>query len=262
MRPEIIFFDIDDTLYDKENAFIPPSIDAAWQALREHNIAIAIATGRPPTDFPKALQPLLDKHRVETIVSMNGQYVTHRGQVLRNALLDAEVVAQLVDLCREKRLDYAFISEEGMFASSSVPKVAEALHLIGDFSVNPNYHLQRIMQQMLIFVDAQEEEALRLDPRYPHHYQMIRWHEHSVDFLKGNASKALGIAAVCEALQIAPPRTAAFGDGYNDLEMLQFVGVGIAMGNAVEALQAQADYITRSLHEDGILHALRHFNWI
>ena len=54
----------------------------------------------------------------------------------------------------------------------------------------------------------------------------------------------------------------AFGDGENDIEMLRFVGVGVAMGNGGDAVKAAADYVTDAVDEDGIAKALRHFGLI
>ena len=54
----------------------------------------------------------------------------------------------------------------------------------------------------------------------------------------------------------------AFGDGENDITMLDLVGTGIAMGNADEEVKKHADYVTTSVDEDGILLALKHFNII
>ena len=56
--------------------------------------------------------------------------------------------------------------------------------------------------------------------------------------------------------------TMAFGDGENDMEMLRYVGIGVAMGNASDAVKAAADYVTDTVDDDGIEKALRHFGLI
>ena len=58
-------------------------------------------------------------------------------------------------------------------------------------------------------------------------------------------------------LQVDKADTIAFGDGYNDLEMLGFVDTGVAMGNAVEELKAVADYVTDAVDRDGIFKAMK-----
>ena len=72
-------------------------------------------------------------------------------------------------------------------------------------------------------------------------------------------SKATGIRKVCEMLDIPNENTFAFGDSANDLEMLAYVAHSIAMGNGTEEVKNTAEYVTRSVDEDGILSALEHF---
>ncbi len=58
-------------------------------------------------------------------------------------------------------------------------------------------------------------------------------------------------------MDISASEAVAFGDGYNDIEMLGLVGVGIAMGNAETALKQAADFVTKPVHEDGIMFGLK-----
>ncbi len=61
---------------------------------------------------------------------------------------------------------------------------------------------------------------------------------------------------------ISQPETMAFGDGENDIDMIRFAGIGVAMGNGIPALQKAADYVTDDIDEDGIANALHHFGLI
>lgn len=72
-------------------------------------------------------------------------------------------------------------------------------------------------------------------------------------------SKASGIKKVCECLQIDLKAVMAIGDGHNDLEMLQTVGLGVAMGNAADQVKAVADATTTSNEEDGVAQAIQRF---
>ena len=65
-------------------------------------------------------------------------------------------------------------------------------------------------------------------------------------------------ANVCKGLGIDSSEVIAFGDAENDLEMIQFAGHGVAMGNACDALKDAADEVTLTNNEDGIAHALNH----
>ena len=59
---------------------------------------------------------------------------------------------------------------------------------------------------------------------------------------------------MCKGLGIDPSEVIAFGDAENDLEMIQFAGHGVAMGNACDALKDVADEVTLTNNEDGIAH--------
>ena len=82
--------------------------------------------------------------------------------------------------------------------------------------------------------------------RYSDH-TFINWGDYASDMLPKGSSKAVGVQKVLEKLGIQKENSYAFGDGTNDFEMIDFVGTGIAMGNAVPELKAIADYVTTSV---------------
>ncbi len=73
------------------------------------------------------------------------------------------------------------------------------------------------------------------------------------------ADKGKGILAIARHEGFNPSQTIAFGDGGNDTSMILQAGIGIAMGNAIDELKQQTDYVTTSVDENGILNVLRHF---
>ena len=77
-----------------------------------------------------------------------------------------------------------------------------------------------------------------------------------------NGGKVVGIEKMLEHHGITKEEIIAFGDGENDLEMLAFAGVGVAMGNADEEVKEVADYVTTDIDDDGIWNACKHFNLI
>ncbi len=75
-------------------------------------------------------------------------------------------------------------------------------------------------------------------------------------------SKASGIQKICEYLKIRREDTYAFGDSSNDLEMLQYAGYGISMGNGTIEAKRAADYVTADIWDDGIKKGLQQFSLI
>ena len=91
------------------------------------------------------------------------------------------------------------------------------------------------------------------------HSVTTRWHPEFTDIVPENISKAEGISRVIAGYGIGREEVMAFGDGGNDVEMIEYAGIGVAMGNALPDVRKHADYVTSTVDEDGIVAALRHF---
>ena len=88
------------------------------------------------------------------------------------------------------------------------------------------------------------------------------WYPTGIDVIPFGGGKSKGIKQFVEANGLKIEETMAFGDGDNDADMLEYVGIGVAMGNGTQKAKAAADYITDSIDDNGIENALRHFHII
>ena len=77
-----------------------------------------------------------------------------------------------------------------------------------------------------------------------------------------NGGKHVGIQSLAAHYGLKPEEILVFGDGKNDVEMLRYAGIGVAMGNACPEAKAAAKYITAHVDAGGVRHALRHFHVI
>lgn len=91
------------------------------------------------------------------------------------------------------------------------------------------------------------------------HCEATRWTSLFADVVPAGGSKRVGMEKMLEYFGISREQTMAFGDGGNDIPMLEFAGIGVAMGNAAEEVARSADFVTRSVDENGIEYALEHF---
>ncbi|MDE6215102.1 HAD hydrolase family protein, partial [Bacteroides sp.] len=117
----------------------------------------------------------------------------------------------------------------------------------------------KAIYQMTPFINAEEEKEVL--PDVPN-CEMGRWHPAFVDMTATGNTKQKGIDQIIRHFGIHLEETMAFGDGGNDISMLQHAGIGVAMGNAKEDVKAAADYVTTSVDEDGIANALKRFGII
>ena len=88
------------------------------------------------------------------------------------------------------------------------------------------------------------------------------WSDTGIDIIPKEGGKSAGIRKYLEEQGLDRSEVMAFGDGENDIEMIRFAGIGVAMGNAAESVKAAADYVTDTIDNDGIEKALRHFGLI
>jgi hydroxymethylpyrimidine pyrophosphatase-like HAD family hydrolase len=94
------------------------------------------------------------------------------------------------------------------------------------------------------------------------HCRLPRWHPGFSDLVNADNSKAIGIDCILHHYGIDRNECIGFGDGGNDIEMLEYCGIGVAMGNADDSVKSHADFVTTSVDEEGIEHALTALNII
>ncbi|SUA36624.1 HAD hydrolase [Neisseria zoodegmatis] len=256
-NPKIIFFDIDDTLYRKYTDTLRPSVQQAVAALKQRGILTAIATGRPYAAIPAKVRALAEDAGMDLLLTINGQFIRYRGEIIDKCPLDNAVVETLCNYLDGQNIAYAFVSNDNIAVSALTPLVEETLkHIFPEPVVDKAFFQKNEVFQMLAFYDAtREQEIADITTRYG--YKTVRWHEQAVDILNAEGSKARGITKAVQKLGIDMQDVMAFGDGLNDIEMMKAVGFGVAMGNGHPDLKAVADYICPTVEEDGIYKGLK-----
>lgn len=253
----MVFFDIDGTILDSRKS-IPPSVKQAIEKLKQNGVYVAIATGRAPFTFKDIREEL----GIESFVSFNGQYVVFEGETIYKNPLEHDELNKLYRKSKEHNYPMMFMNESKMRASiEDHPHIAKSLDSLQfDYpEVDPIFYEDNTIYQALLFCKENQE-----NPFMKRHdaFQFIRWHDYSCDVLPKGGSKAVGVKKMIEAAGLDIANAYAFGDGLNDMEMLQEVGTGIAMGNAVPELKTVADYTTDHVDYDGIVNGLKHFKLV
>lgn len=251
MTKKMVFFDIDGTLLDHEKQ-LPSSAKQAIQQLKEKGHGVAIATGRAPFMF----EDLREELGIDTYVSYNGQYVVFNNEPIFTNPLNQGTLRSLSDFCSKNQLPLLYMDHLDMKTNIEFhPFVKESMgslqleHPVHD----PGYFENRDIYQSILFCSKDEE--LPDQPDFDD-LQFIRWHPLAVDVLPVGGSKARGIEILMNQLGIRSENVYAFGDGLNDLEMLQFVANSVAMGNASDVVKQSAKHVTKDVDEDGIAHGL------
>ncbi|PSJ80705.1 Cof-type HAD-IIB family hydrolase [Neisseria iguanae] len=256
-NPKIIFFDIDNTIYRKYTDTLRPSVGEALAALKQRSILTAIATGRPPVAIPAKVKALIQEAGIDMLVTINGQYIEFQGKTLQHYPMETDKAAAVCDFLAQQNIAYAFVNHAEIAVSEETAWVKDALsRIVSSYQVDAYYYLQHPVYQLLAFY--KQEKDTEIDAAVAQMgAKTARWHENAVDILCQEGSKARGIEHAIAKLGIDMKNVMAFGDSFNDVEMMQAVGFGVAMGNGEEAVKALADYVCPSVDEDGVLRALQ-----
>lgn len=257
MNRKIIFFDIDGTILD-DNKEIPRSTKRAIKQLQEEGVYTAIATGRGPDEMRWVCEAL----GIDSYVAINGAYAVFNGEEVYMKNMDKDVAMTLVDTALENDHSIAFVTHDDTWAlHENHPLINSCIATLQMTYPRAEklLHTQRPVNQGIIYCEEKDDAMYKA--AFPE-LDFIRFHQYGMDaFPKGN-SKAVGIKAIIKAAGFKLENTYAFGDALNDLEMLSYVGYGIAMGNSVPAIKEVADYITTSNSEDGIWQACKQLGLI
>ena len=254
---KVIFFDVDGTLVSHTQKAVPESARAALQELREKGIRCVMATGRPLQELPNL--PVADM-AFDGYITLNGQTCYDRNKTLiASNPITGPGMERLAQMFRENERPTALVDLRGMYINYENDFVRRAMADVSTAVPEIRAYDGAAIFQAVIFVESSEDAEIAEQLQG---CQITRWNPKGIDVLPGNGGKVAGIRQYLEHHGIAPEEAMAFGDGDNDKEMLEYVGIGVAMGNAMETARAKADYITAHVDEDGIAKALRHFGLI
>lgn len=265
---KLAVFDVDRTLVPPEQGVVAPETAAALKQLQAKGIKTAIASGR----LYAFLQPEILDLGFDYYIMSNGTYVVDRdGHVLEQTALEPAVVEGFsMEMIRR---GHPFNIRYCMGHITGNPNITVFERMQSVWAKQP-FKMKPPKAMMEEYVPADGELPVSLGGYIPE--------EEQADFVKlfpqleflsvfegplcdinpAGVSKATGIETTCRLLGIDMKETIAFGDDRNDLEMIEKAGIGVAMGNGIEAVKNIADYITTPSAQLGVVAGLRHFGLI
>lgn len=253
-----VFFDIDGTLWDRQNV-IPESTREALRLLRENGHLTFICSGR--TRIYITDENLLSLG-FDGILCGCGTHIEYQGQDLLYYRIGDELLERSVRIFYEYGMPIVMEGRHLLYMDPEIigrdPYGRSLLEKLAGHTmpVRGNQKYWEVSKFTLLLEDTKYEEvieALQDDYEFLVHKGFV------MEAVPKGFSKATAIKTICEYLGIDRGDTYAFGDSANDLEMLEYAGTGIAMGNGTDIAKEHADHITDDLHADGIYNALKHF---
>ncbi|MBF2503627.1 Cof-type HAD-IIB family hydrolase [Listeria marthii] len=273
MTTQAIILDIDGTLLNDEKK-ISTETKKALITAQQNGVKLILASGRPTTGMHLYAEQLEMEKYHGLLVSYNGAKVVDcqtKEELFNQALTVAEGKAVLehmknfeVKVMIDKD-DYMYVND---VFDCYVPYKGEEINIIQYESRGGNFKLCE-KDDLAAFLDYRISKILTAgDPAYmQENYQaMMAPFKDSLncvftadfyfEFTAQGIDKAKALDTILTPMGISPENIIAFGDGHNDITMVEYAGTGIAMSNAVPELKAAASSITLSNNEDGIAHVL------
>ena len=257
-----LFFDIDGTLVSFQTHTIPASTIEALTLAHQKGIQIFIATGRP-TLIINNLYELQSRGLIDGYITMNGGYCYVGDKIVYKSTIPENDVQTIAHFCKANHFPCIFVGEHdaSVCHPDDMLRYIFYTHLGVEEFPEEDFEkaIQRDVYQITPFFNSEQEKELL---KQVENCEFGRWHPAFVDITAKGNTKQNGIDKFMERFGFKLEETMAFGDGGNDIGMLRHAGIGVAMGNASEEVKNAANFVTRSVDNDGIYHALKYFNVI
>lgn len=263
---KLIAIDMDGTLLNSQKE-IPEENIKAIQEAAEAGIKIVLCTGRPRSGILPHFEKL-GLSEEEYIIMNNGcsTYETKNWTLLQSESLSRPEMEELLQACEgfpevtltltgEKT--YYVVGDEVpelvAYDAGTVFTEAKARSLEEIFAEG------QVIFQAMYMADSEPLDAFQnaVQDGLSQSYSTVRSQDYIFEIMPQGATKASGLKHLAEKLEIAPNQIMALGDAANDLEMLQFVGQSVAMGNASDDIKDLCKYVTLTNDEAGVAHAIR-----
>ena len=254
-----VFLDLDGTL-NNDDKIITEKTKAALMDAQKRGVRLVLASARPSPGLFKERDILRLQDYGGILMSYNGGRIVDAktGAVLFETAMDLEQTKTVLRFL--EKLPVTPILDDGKQfyvtdktgykvdyeCQNNRMECTEAENLADFLTFAPIKILMSVLPEKIKAV--QQEIAAFLPPTLT----VVQTAPFYLEVIPASINKGQGLLDTCAALGIDPKETVAFGDAENDIPMLKAAGVGVAMGNAAEAVKAVADCVTRSNNEDGI----------
>ena len=239
---KLVALDLDGTLFDNSSHISERNLTAI-RSITDKGIHVVISTGRPFEGIP------FDQIKgtgINYAITANGSgiYEISTGKCLYENAMDEELVTPILNflLTRDIHMD-AFIGGKGC---------------------TPVQCVETVQKMTLNFYPAADgtlidRETVRKFLMSNPSITTVCGGYNNLEFTRADANKGVGLRKLAEILGVNPDATMAIGDTENDLAIIEAAGIGVAMGNATDAVKARADYVTTTNTKDGVAAAIEHF---
>jgi Cof subfamily protein (haloacid dehalogenase superfamily) len=267
---KIIFLDIDGTILSSENTILAGTIQAL-KRVTDLNIPVILITARPPA----AVSDIYHQLNLNTpVVCLNGALITGNPatanfEVLYSSVINATTAEKIKSLISGTDISLNFyqlgewLTNERNKWITTEEQITGTTVLIRELNTYlEKWRLEKTGPQKILLIgeyrkiDSLEKQLTSL---FDDQLNIYKSKPDYLEIMNRDASKISAIKFLIKKFELNREQVLAIGDNYNDIEMLRFAGMGIAMGNAPDAVKEAAQFVTLNNDSEGIQFALDKF---
>ena len=259
MQEKVLVLDIDGTLTNSKKEITEATKQGIWNIL-QHGHKVILASGRPTPGMRKCEEELELKKYGGYLLSFNGARIVEckTGEVVYQRTLPLSIVPGLYEFAKANGCGLITYQGPGVISAFEPDDYVQLearingipIKIVDNFVEYVNFDINKCL------MTAPEEIAPELEKQLQEKYSDVasiyRSEPYFLELVPLGIDKAQSLTVLLEKLDMKREEMVAVGDGYNDLSMIKFAGLGVAMANAQEPVKKAADYITLSNDEDGV----------
>jgi len=265
MTYKMIVLDLDDTLL-RDDLTISPRTKQSLMEAQEAGVKVVLASGRPTSAMLPIAEELNLKEYGSFILSFNGGKIINcqTGEEWFSSTLSTEIVHQLYDISqRENVWIHTYVGDTIVTDKANPYTDIEGELTKLPINVVDNFN-DAVTEPVVKVLMLKEPEILvkveqKLQKEFEGILTVLRSKPFFLEFTESGVTKGTSLSSLIQQLGISREEVIAMGDSNNDLSMIQFAGLGVAMGNASDEIKAQADFITDTNMNDGVAKVVEEF---
>lgn len=266
MERKVLVLDIDGTLTNSKKEITKRTKQAIWGALdRGHELILA--SGRPTPGMRRYEQELELQKRGGYLLSFNGARIVNcvSGELLEQRTLPLNILPALYRYAQIHHTGLVTYLGDGVIAAFEPDEYVELEARINGLPI-------RVVEDFPGFVDFEINKCIMTAPgelaavyekelqeRFGNRISVYRSEPFFIEIMPGSVDKASALQRMLPLIGIKRENTICCGDGFNDISMIRYAGLGVAMGNAQPEVKAAADYIAGTNDEDGLVPVIEEF---
>ncbi|MBQ8802405.1 MAG: HAD family phosphatase [Tyzzerella sp.] len=266
MRYEMLVLDLDGTLTNSEKKITPPTREALIE-IQKAGKKVVLASGRPTP----GITPLADILKLDEfgsyILAFNGARIINcrTGEIIYDKTFPNNAIPEVIGITKQFDVNVITYTDKEILSNSKPNQYTEIESRITGMPIVPVDDFVKAIDFPInkLLVTGEPASIGRIEnllkKKFNKFLGIYQSQPFFLEVVPQNIDKAQSLQKLLNSIGLTADQMICCGDGHNDLSMIEYAGLGVAMANAEPLVKEKADYITKSNDEDGVLYVINQF---